>query len=114
MNLGSIYMIQRSKNSPWNGDKVVPHVQRNSRHTSHLARCWDVFWDRILAVAYLEKEATVMAKCTSRQSEAAAGLQMSSQAFKRNLVSSRKCCSSQGSHYVTENGGPSETPGLLT
>jgi hypothetical protein len=38
--------------------------------------------------------------CTSQQTEVAAGLQT----FERNLVSSRQCCPSQGSHYAPEVG----------
>jgi hypothetical protein len=40
------------------------------------------------------------------------------QAFERKLVSSRQCCSSQGSHYAAEIGrsslSSSKTPSLLT
>jgi hypothetical protein len=42
--------------------------------------------------------------CISRQTEAAAGLQMSRQAFKRNLVPSKQFHSSQGGHYTPETG----------
>jgi hypothetical protein len=54
MKLGSIHIIQRPKNNPKNGDTVVPHVQRSSKHRSHQV---SVFWDkdRILLVDYLHK-----------------------------------------------------------
>jgi hypothetical protein len=34
------------------------------------------------------------------QTEAATGLQTSRQAFERNLISSRQCCSSRGGNYA--------------
>jgi transposase len=43
-------------------------------------------------------------RCTSQQTEAATGLQTSRQAFERNLVSSRQCCSSQSCNYTPEIG----------
>jgi hypothetical protein len=72
-----------------------------------------VFWDKngILLVHYLGKGVTITAKyalrCTSRQTEAATGLETSRQSFERNLVSSRQCCSSHGGHYAPETGGSS-------
>jgi hypothetical protein len=76
--------------------------------------------NEILLVDYLEKGSTITAKyalrCTSLQTEAATGLQTLRQAFEKNLVSSRKCCSSQGGHYAPEIGRSSllssETPDI--
>jgi hypothetical protein len=45
--------------------------------------------------------------------EAATGLQISRQVFKRNSVSSRQCCSSLAGHYVPKIGKSSEVPSHL-
>jgi hypothetical protein len=46
----------------------------------------------------------IVLRCTSRQTEAATGLQASIQAFERNLFSSRQCFSSQGVRFTPEIG----------
>jgi hypothetical protein len=68
-----------------------------------------VFWDKdgILLVDYLEEGATITAKhyvAHLDKLKRQLVVQTSKQAFERNLVSSRQCCSSQGGQYTPEIG----------
>jgi hypothetical protein len=46
MRLGPMYMIQRPKNNPRNGDTVVPHIQRSLRQKSSSKMLASIFWDK--------------------------------------------------------------------
>jgi hypothetical protein len=59
-----MYMIQRPKIYPRNGDTVVPRVQRSSGYGSLRARFWHFAFrhkNGILFVDYLERGTTIIA-----------------------------------------------------
>jgi hypothetical protein len=104
--LESIFMIQRSKNNPRNGDT---EVTKQSVGICNFA-C------RLPGKGCNHHSKVIC--CISGQTEAATGLHMLRQSLKRNLVPSRQCCSSQGSHFASETDTSSlwssESPGLFT
>jgi hypothetical protein len=106
-------MIQRPKNNPRNGDDSgsLPPKKFKPQKSSRKLQV-SVFLDKddILLVDYLENGRTITANyyvalnevlCCN---EAVTGLQMSTQAFERNLIPSRQCCSQWGGHYAPEIG----------
>jgi hypothetical protein len=102
MKFGFIYMIQRTKNNPRNGDTNWFPASKNFKTQKPSSKVLaSVFWDKDVACRLPGKGCNHHSKV---QTEAATGLQTSRQAFEMNLVSSRQCRSSQGGHYAPEIG----------
>jgi hypothetical protein len=105
MKLGSIYMIQRPKNTPRNGDIVVPCVKTQKSSSKVLA---SVFWDKdgIFLVDYLGKVATITAEYYFALIDKLKQQLVSKRRSKlsKGICSSRQCCSSQSGNYAPEIG----------
>jgi hypothetical protein len=96
-------MIQRLENIPRNGDTVVFRINRSSRHISHEVICRRLSSGAKMEIC-LQSLGTITAEYSSAlldklRRDWSTNME---QAFERNLVSSRQCCSSQGGHSVPE------------